>query len=88
VRFEDLIGPSGGGTEELRHETLVEIFRHIDLPLGEETLEKISAKLVSTASPTYRRGKIGGWKECFEQEGVLDLFQESIGEELDRYGYS
>lgn len=88
VRFEDLIGPSGGGAKEIQHQTLADIFRHIELPLEHEEVKKISSELVSTASPTYRRGRIGGWKECFEQEGVLDLFKESIGEELDRYGYS
>lgn len=85
VRFEDLVGSKGGGDDEKQLETILNIAKHIDVPLSQEQAISIAKKLFGNTN-TFRRGQIGAWKSTFEQEH-RDAFKQVFGQELIEMGY-
>ena len=86
VRFESLIGASGGGDGERQASALGEIYRHLGLPADADCIRGRSRRTFSSASPTFRRGAAGQWREAFDDE-TKTLFKQQAGRELVRYGY-
>lgn len=64
TRFEELVGPKGGGSLELQKRALSKILDtiEIDLPI-ESFIDMIFGK-----NNTFRKGKIGEWKTHFTKE--------------------
>lgn len=83
VRFEDLVGVKGGGSMEKQYSVVDEIARWINV-------EKFSREYVCNnlfgETPTFRRGKIGGWSDELSSETV-ELFDKSIGDRVESWGY-
>jgi hypothetical protein len=86
VRFEDLVGPMGGGSLESQLKTLKLIAEHVGMIIEDEKLLKIAKRIYYKKSRTYRRGEIGGWKETFDDE-IKTLFKKEHGELLVNLGY-
>lgn len=84
TRFEDLLAK--------QRETLIRIWRHFqrsgfELDVSDEVaLEALAKGIDPTRSPTFRSGKIGGWRENFSQENKA-LFKRVAGELLITLGY-
>jgi sulfotransferase family protein len=87
VRFEDLVGAAGGGSDAVRHATLRGVFEHIGMPADDALLASIAGRLFSDRSPTFRRGSIGEWHEAFDDD-VQGEFDRIAGSYLGRYGYA
>jgi hypothetical protein len=87
VRFEDLVGPGGGGTTDLSVATLRALYATLDSELEERILHRLADRVFSSASGTFRKGLAGQWVGHFDKE-LLGLFQDSAGDVLNRYGYS
>lgn len=83
VRFEDLIGPKGGGDRERQRETVKCIAAHLDVNLArrQSTVDRISRNTFSTDSSTFRKGLIGDWRNHFTDEHVA-AFKEEVGDWL------
>ena len=86
VRFEDLIGGEGGGSDQKKLETLREIYDYINMEISDEALHSIGRKLFSSKSPTFRKGSTGHWRDYFDPE-VKGLFKEIAGDSLLCYEY-
>jgi hypothetical protein len=86
IRFEDLIGPQGGGSAERQLAALGAIFEHLGMPHAESDVRPIAERLFSPDSPTFRRGSIGGWREAFDP-ALTGLFERTAGTLAARYGY-
>jgi hypothetical protein len=83
IRFEDLVGPQGGGAEGGQRQALLQI---CDLLEAEpEDLEDVARSIFGESS-TFRKGKIGGFSEVFD-ERLTTLFDEVWGGEGDVWGY-
>jgi hypothetical protein len=82
VRFEDLIGSRGGGDDEAQARAIRAIYDR----LGIEPPARLTERLFSSASPTFRQGRIGGWRESFDDE-LEALFEREAGEWMEVYGY-
>jgi hypothetical protein len=86
VRFEDLVGPAGGGDAEAQARTVRAIEDHLGIAVPDERFRAICASLFSAASPTFRQGSVQRWRASFDDE--LDALLRSVaGEALTRYGY-
>lgn len=85
IRFEDIIGPQGGGSKEAQFEAMSKIADFIGVPLDEEKYEKIAQDIFG-GTHTFRSGQIGAWKEVFTDE-QLELFYENYGDILEKLGY-
>lgn len=86
VRFEDLVGARGGGSDETQLAAVRALFDHVGAPTPEPLLRQIAGALFSKDTRTFREGRIGQWREHFD-DGLKDLFRDTAGEELIRYGY-
>lgn len=72
VRFEDLVGPQGGGTLERQKEVVKRIAEHLEQPFD----ERISASFQKVYSPTartFRKGSIDGWKQSLDSKSIERL---------------
>ncbi len=85
-RFEDLIGPSGGGTKSQQLTTLQSISNHLDIKISASQLEHIADRTFSSKSSTFRQGKAGNWRNHFNDSHIA-AFKSVAGNELIRYGY-
>jgi len=86
VRFEDLIGEGGGGSVERQRECVRQVGNHIGLSLDEVEVERIAANTFSQDSRTFRKGKIGDWKNHFTNQHV-EAVKEELGGIMIRLGY-
>jgi hypothetical protein len=86
IRFENLVGSAGGGDDLRQHRELGRIAEHLGLSLAPERLEWIGVRAFSTKTTTFRRGRVGGWRETFTPAHTR-LFKEVAGPLLVELGY-
>lgn len=84
LRYEDLVGPRGGGTVERQHAAIRRLAAHLDLPATDAQISAAAA--YSTATPTFRRGQIGGWRQDFD-EAHIALAHDVLGDVIADLGY-
>jgi len=85
VRFEDLVGPLGGGDSERQKKTIQSLSHHLGVDLSESRTETIANSLFGE-SRTFRKGQIHAWHDYF-QESHKQLFKQVMGKELIALGY-
>lgn len=85
-RFEDLIGPSGGGDAVKQLEVVTAIARHVDREVSDDEAQRLAHRTWSQASSTFRKGTIGDWRNHFTEEHKK-AFKEVAGVELIKLGY-
>ena len=85
VRFEDLIGESGGGSTDLQRETLIRIAQFIDASL--EDVPIVAEKLFGPGKATFRKGTIDSWREELPPE-MLQEIENELSDILSAWGYS
>lgn len=67
IKFENLVGPHGGGTKEAQLLEIAKIASHIKKQITIEKIESVAHALFGQ-SITFREGKIGSWKSHFTPE--------------------
>jgi len=85
VRFEDLVGPLGGGSEEAQRLAVERVATHLGIPVDERTMRSVKEGLFGVGR-TFRRGQVGGWREEFTAEHERAL-GDSVGPLLAELGY-
>lgn len=85
TRFEDLVGPMGGGTIEQQRREVANIAKHIGADLNEEQVTDICSNIFGSTW-SFREGKIGSWKTHFKEEHK-QAFKTVAGDLLERLGY-
>jgi hypothetical protein len=68
VRFEDLVGTRGGGDDKRQLMTIRRIAKHVGIKLTENQLHRIANSMFNEISPTFRKGKIGSWRDWLDAE--------------------
>lgn len=91
VKFEDLVGGRGGGSESTRLDTIAQILNYLNLELSPQSIHsQFSSNLMNPQeSHTYRKGgkgSIGGWKSVFTEEHKAE-FKKVAGNLLIKLGY-
>lgn len=87
VRYEDLIGPLGGGSAEQQLATVRGVARFLGLPDDDGAVRPIADAVFSTKSATFRRGQIDSWREELSERFVLRI-EQSCAAQLRRLGYA
>lgn len=77
VRFENLIGPMGGGTVEQQKEEIRKIGLHIGVFLSEEKIQYVVDNLYGETR-TFSKGQAKAWKKYFTPE-VTKAFKKVPG---------
>lgn len=85
IRFEDLIGAKGGGSDQVQRETIVSIAQHLGIELSEQKMQQIKDNLFGNTA-TFREGQVGGWKKYFKAHHI-EAFKKSVGLLLVELGY-
>jgi len=86
VRFEDLVGPEGGGDRRRQIEIVTDLFRAIGADSDDELVQTTCSELFSPKSPTFRKGTIGQWREVLDDE-LTALVRDLAGPGIERFGY-
>lgn len=91
IRFEDLVGEKGLGSEEKQRELITLISSLLHIPLIQDQLDWIVTNLFGKedkhpATWTFRKGLIGEWKHLF-QSHHKKLFNERWGIYQELLGY-
>jgi sulfotransferase 6B1 len=86
VRFEDLVGPDGGGDRESQVDAVGSIFEFLGIDAGNPLIRSVCDRLFSASSPTFRRGAIGAWRSSFDAR-LEALFAEVAGQAIGPYPY-
>lgn len=85
IRFEDLVGPRGGGSAHAQLATIYKIGQRLGLDLTFTQYDEIAHKLFG-GTGTFREGKIGAWKKYFKKEH-REVFKRMAGDILIQLGY-
>lgn len=86
IRFEDLVGSKGGGSDKRQREAITCMAGHIGIDLTSIDLDRIIANVFHPRSLTFRSGQIGKWKTAFSDLHVT-TFKETAGHRPAQYGY-
>lgn len=91
VKFEDLVGERGGGSEEKRLSIVEKILDHLEvnLPISEIKTKFTSYAMNPEESHTFKKGgkgSIGGWHSTFKPKHKV-AFKAVAGELLVELGY-
>ncbi len=86
-RFEDLVGPHGGGSERAQLDELQRLTDWLGFGLSGEQVAAIARATFSRDSLTFRKGEIGDWKNHFAPEHEA-AFREVAPGLLERLGYA
>ena len=84
VRFEDLIGPRGGGDSQRQLESIRAFAQY--LSIDQADIESIADNLFSEDSATFRRAQVGSYKTFLTPE-QLQYFNKRHAKILSQYGY-
>jgi hypothetical protein len=71
VRFEDLVGPQGGGDAERQRTAIARIAAHLGHRM-EDVADRM-ATVFDPASRTFRAGQIDGWKSELDADSLAHL---------------
>ena len=86
IRFEDLIGPKGGGSLETQSATVKAIANYLDISLTDKKIQYVIDTLFGGGGSAFRMGQIGSWKTTFNQR-QKEEFKKVAGQLLIDLGY-
>ena len=84
IRFEDLVGEKGGGTEAMQREVIDRLCQWLDI--SSEKSAGVAAELFGPGRHTFRKGQIASWQSELSDTNIK-LVNEKLGDILDRWGY-
>jgi hypothetical protein len=85
VRFEDIVGPQGGGSRDNQIITLRRVARHLGVSVDDDAIAHIADNLFG-GTLTFRKGEIGSWRQTLSAEHKR-LFKQIAGDVLVKMGY-
>jgi hypothetical protein len=86
VRFENLVGETGGGSAELQLAEVEALSKYVGIALSSSEVEEIAGQVFSRDSKTFRKGEIGDWRN-YLSEAHKRALKELIGQLLIELGY-
>lgn len=78
IRFEDLVGPQGGGSDLVQKNTIQAILKYASIRKSNLEVEAIQSALFGK-TPTFRSGQVDGWKQVMDR-AMLASMREIFGE--------
>lgn len=92
IRFEDIVGPEGGGCYSAQLKTVTNVANFLGIRLCQYDLAVISHNLFGYRGPTllnntFRSGQIGSWKSHFDKS-TEHTFKKYLGKYQNAFGYS
>ncbi len=72
IRFEDLVGAKGGGSEEKQRDVIKNISAYLGISFDEE-IDAKTKEIYDPSTRTFRTGKIDGWKSAMDAASIERL---------------
>lgn len=97
-KYENLVGPRGGGSEELQRDEIRRIADYLNLSISESLVSEIASSLYGNEidpfseekfahfQSTFKQGKVNNWKNFFKEEHK-EAFKLRLGKTLVALGY-
>lgn len=85
IRFEDIVGAQGGGTDEQCLNVLEHLASALDLP--DDRITQVAEDLYGPGRCTFRKGKIDSWREEIPSD-LLERISDELVDVLDKWEYS
>ncbi len=70
IKFEDLIGKQGGGSEELQLNTIRAMLDFLDIQKSEEEINLLADNLFYKKAETFYKGQIRLWETEFKNNDI------------------
>lgn len=86
VRFEDVVGPKGGGSAERQIGVVRRLMAFTGVCNGAADPRDVADALFDTNTVTFRKGRIDSWRDDFTPE-LRELFLREFGDKLALWGY-
>lgn len=86
IRFEDLIGASGGGSRETQVKLTEDLNEYLGLGADSKQIEAAADAAFDPRSATFRSGEVDGWRKHMTPE-LLDLVENECAPASARIGY-
>nr|WP_062333238.1 hypothetical protein [Herbidospora sakaeratensis] len=83
VRYEDLVGPQGGGSRERQLDAVNRVLTHIG---SGRDAEEVAGRVYNPDAWSFYKGRSGGWRERFTERNTA-RFTEQFGDLIEQYGY-
>lgn len=84
LKFEDIVGAQGGGSDEKREQCLENIFASLSIPDSKKTV--VRENLFGSGRYTFRSGQIDSWKEDLPAS-IIQQCESDISDYLRLWGY-
>ena len=84
IKFEDLVGREGGGSERKQVETLKTVFNFVGIPC--ENIQRVAADLFGPGRQSFRIGHIDSWKQEIPA-AILEEIERDLRDVLIEWGY-
>ena len=86
LRYEDLVGASGGGEDAVQRQAIELALNFIGLEFDENTVEEIQTNLYG-GTHTFREGRVDGWREALNAELAGEIVAACRDSEYQQLGY-
>jgi len=80
IKYENLVGPQGGGDASLQEREIQRIGEHLGLDLTADEVYYVMNSIYGN-SLTFRKGHVGAWKEFFDPP-LCEAFKSKFGIDL------
>lgn len=87
LKFEDLIGPRGGGDSATQQTLICNVLDFLGMAKDQDLVARISDGIFSEKSSTFNKGVIGQWQDQMGQEEKAEV-NEILAQWLAIYGYT
>lgn len=87
VRFEDLIGGRGGGSDNHQLDRVAALLQYLGYGSEEDSSTAIAERLFSEKSITFRAGTIDSWRADLPNDLAQEI-EDRCGESMSRLGYT
>lgn len=85
IRFEDIVGRKGGGSDQARLSTLRDLARHLEI--AGDKIDAVAQNLFGPGRPTFRKGQIDSWREELPRP-LQTRLNDELGSVLTEWGYT
>lgn len=87
IKYEDLVGPNGGGTTEAQKEAILKIGEFIKISLSKNQINDLTSQIYNPKSPTFRKGQLDGWRSHLNEEHCATIKNSIVGLWMIENGY-
>lgn len=87
VRFEDLVGPEGGGNQEAQNRVFSELAAHLGVVMTQDHRARFQ-DVFDRSSPTFRGGRINGWRDRLTADQIARIAAALDPALMARAGYN